>query len=173
MEITKENIEKTLNAELVGKDVGYSNFNFTRVLLKVIRAFAKEAGLNESDFSYNVVKNGSSSATLTYKGMSFGGASFQKQKGKYSHGGYEWTFKKCSVDLWCDDAYSPYFGAGFVGMIQKMEDSLQASADLEAKKLALAKDVFQIVKQAIGAKDDYDVVRFIDYMSKNKYSLCQ
>jgi len=173
MEITKENIEKTLNAELAGKDVGYSNFNFTRALLKIIRAFAKEAGLNESDFSYHVAKSGSSSASLTYKGVSFGVASFQKQKGRYYRGSYEWTFKKCSVDLWCDDVYSPYFGLGFTGMIKKMEDGLQADADLEAKKLALAKDVFQIVKQAINAKDDYDVVRFIDYMSKNKYSLRQ
>ena len=41
MELTGKKLEETLNAELVGKDVGYSHWKFTNALLSVIRIFAK------------------------------------------------------------------------------------------------------------------------------------
>jgi hypothetical protein len=171
MEINRENLEKVLNTELVGKDVGYSHWNFTGALLKIMRIIAKEAGLNENDFSYKA--QGTNSAYLTYKGVSFGDATFQKQKGKYHYGSYEWTFKKCFVNLWCDDRYSHYAGLDFAGMLAKIESDLQSDKDREAKKLAKAKEIFQKIKEELNAKDDYEVTNFIEYMNKNKYSLRQ
>lgn len=171
MELNRETIENVLNVELVGKDVGYSHYSFTSVLLKVMCVLAKEAGLNENYFGYKT--QGANSAYLTYKGVSFGDATFQKQKGKYRYGHYEWTFKKVFVNLWCDDRYSHYAGLDFAGMIAKIESDLQDDKDREAKKLAKAKEVFQMIKEKIGAKDDYEVSYFIEYMNKNRYSLRQ
>ena len=97
MELTGKKLEEILNTELVGRDVGYSYWNFTNALFKIIRILAKEAGLDENAFSSTV--HGTQSAYLTYKGVTFGDATFQKQKGKYCRGGYEWTFKKIFREL--------------------------------------------------------------------------
>ena len=97
MELTGRKLEETLNAELVGKDVGYSHWKFTNALLSVIRIFAKKAGLDENAFSYK--DSGPSSAYLTYRGVSFGDASFQKQRGERRFGSYDWNFKKVFVNL--------------------------------------------------------------------------
>ena len=97
MELTGKKLEEILNTELVGRDVGYSHWNFTNALFKIIRILAKEAGLDENAFSSTV--HGTQSAHLTYRGMIFGDASFQKQKGKYCRGGYEWSFKKIFVNF--------------------------------------------------------------------------
>ena len=170
MEINRENIEKALNAELVGKDVGYSTYSFASAALKVVRLLAKEAGLSENDFSYK--QEGSTNGVyLTYKGVSFGDASFQKQKGKYRYGHYEWTFKKVFVNLWNEGGYSSYKGLAFSEMIAKIDEELAAKKTREQAKLEQAKKVFQKIKEEIGAKDDYAVTDFIEYMSKNRYSL--
>ena len=94
MELTSKKLEEILNTELVGRDVGYSYWNFTNALFKIIRILAKEAGLDENLFSSTV--HGNQSAHLTYRGVIFGDASFQKQKGKYCRGGYEWTMNGLS-----------------------------------------------------------------------------
>ena len=101
MELTSKKIEEVLNAELVGTDVGYSHWHFTNALMKVFRILAKEYNLNENVFSYSVIST--NSVYLTYRGVIFGDASFQKQKGKYCRGGYEWTFKKIFVNLINED----------------------------------------------------------------------
>ena len=171
MELTGKTLEEVLGAELVGKDVGYSYYNFTNMLLRIIRIFAKDAGLKELDFSYKT--QGTNTAYLTYRGVSFGDATFQKQKGKYRYGSYEWTFKKCFVNLWNEDGYSSYKGLTFKGMIAKIDEELAVKKSREDAKLEQAKKVFQKIKEEIGAKDDYEVSSFIEYMNKNRYSLRQ
>lgn len=171
MEITGKNLEEVLNTEVVGKDVGYSHWNFTSALLKVIRILAKDAGLNEDDFSYKA--QGTNSVYLTYKNISFGDVNFQKQKGKYHYGRYEWTFKKIFVNLWNEEGYSSYKGLTFLEMIAKIDEELAVKKSKEQAKLEQAKKVFQKIKEEIGAKDDYEVTSFIEYMNKNKYSLRQ
>ena len=70
MELTSKKLEEILNTELVGRDVGYSYWNFTNTLFKVIRILVKEAGLDENAFSSTV--HGMQSAHLTYRGVIFG-----------------------------------------------------------------------------------------------------
>jgi len=171
MELNGKTLEEVLNTELVGKDVGYSHWNFTGALMKVIRILAKDAGLNELDFSYKT--QGTNSVYLTYKGVSFGDATFQKQKGKYHYGSYEWTFKKIFVNLWNEDGYSSYKGLTFLEMIAKINEELDVKKTREQAKLEQAKQIFQLIKEKIGAKDDYEVSYFIEYMNKNRYSLRQ
>ena len=172
MELTRQKLEEALNAELVGKDVGYSHWNFTGVLLKALRILVKDAGLNETDFSYKV--QSTNSVYLTYKGVSFGEAAFQKQKGKYKYGGYEWTFKKVFVCLWNEDiGYSSYKGLTFLEMINKIDEDLDIKKNKEQAKLEQAKQIFQKIKEEIGAKDDYEVRSFIEYLNKSKYSISQ
>ena len=76
MELTGKKLEEILNTELAGKDVGYSHWNFTNTLLKIIRILAKGAGLDENVFSYK--EQGPSSTYLTYRGVVFGDVSIQK-----------------------------------------------------------------------------------------------
>lgn len=171
MESASKNLERTLSTELVGKDVGYSHWNFTSALLKTVRALAHEAGLNEGDFSYEEQSGKNSAVYLTYKGVVFGEASFQKQKGKYHHGRYDWTFKSVTVNLWSDYEQSRFAGLDLVGIVTTIEDELRAAEDCEAKKLAKAKELFQKIKEELGTEDDYEVARFIEYMNKNRYSI--
>lgn len=169
MELNRKTLEEVLNAELVGKDVGYSHWNFTGALIKILRILAKDAGLNENDFSYK--EQGTNSAYLTYKGVSFGDATFQKQKGKYKYGRYEWTFKKVFVNLWNEDGYSSYKGLTFQEMINKIDEELDVKKTREQAKLEQAKQIFQKIKAELGASDDYEVRSFIEYMNKNRYSI--
>ena len=169
MELTGKKLEEILNTELVGKDVGYSYWNFTNTLLKIIRILVKEAGLDENAFSYK--EQGPSSAYLTYRGVVFGDASFKKQKGKYCHGGYEWTFKKVFVNLANEDGYSSYNGLTFQEMLDRIDEELSAKKSREEAKLEQAKQIFQKIKAELGNVSDYDVVNYIKYMNDNTYSL--
>lgn len=169
MELTGKKLEEILNTELVGKDVGYSHWKFTSALLNVIRIFAKKAGLDENAFSY---KDQSPSSTyLTYRGVIFGDASFQKQKGKYCHGGYEWTFKKVFVNLVNEDGCSSYNGLTFQEMLTRIDEELSAKKSREEAKLEQAKQIFQKIKTELGNVSDYEVVNYIKYMNDNRYSL--
>ena len=169
MELTGKKLEEILNTELVGKDVGYQHWKFTDALLSVIRIFAKKAGLDESAFSYK--DQGQSSAYLTYRGVVFGDASFQKQRGKYCHGGYEWTFKKIFVNLANEDGYSSYNGLTFQEMLDKIDEELLAKKSREEAKLEQAKQFFQKIKTELGTTSDYETVEFIKYMNDHRYSL--
>ena len=169
MEFTGKKLEEILNTELVGKDVGYSYWNFTNILLKIIRILVKEAGLDESAFSCK--EQGPSSAYLTYRGVVFGDASFQKQKGKYCHGGYEWTFKKIFVNLANEDSYSSYNGLTFQEMLDRIDEELSIKKSREEAKLEQAKQIFQKIKSELGNVSDYDVANYIKYMNDNRYSL--
>lgn len=169
MELNRQKLEEVLNTELVGKDVGYSHYTFTSVLLKVLRILAKDAGLSENDFNYKT--QGTNSVYLTYKGVSFGDATFQKQKGKYKYGGYEWTFKKVFVNLWNEDGYSNWKGLTFLEMINKIDEELDIKKNKEQAKLEQAKQIFQKIKAELGTTDNYEVKNFIEYMNKNRYSL--
>ena len=169
MELTGKKLEEILNTELVGKDVGYSHWNFTNTLLKIIRILAKEAGLDENVFSYK--EQGPSSTYLTYRGVVFGDASFQKQKGKYCRGGYEWTFKKIFVNFLNEDGYSSYNGLTFQEMLSRIDEELLAKKSREEMKLEQAKQIFQKIKAELGTTSDYEVVNFIKYMNDHKYSL--
>ena len=169
MELTGKKLEEILNTELVGRDVGYSCWNFTNALFKIIRILAKEAGLDENAFSSTV--HGTQSAHLTYKGVVFGDASFQKQKGKYCRGGYEWSFKKIFVNFFNEDGYSGYNGLTFQEMLNRIDAELLAKKSKEAMKLEQAKQIFQKIKTELGTTSDYEVVEFIKYMNENKYSL--
>lgn len=169
MELTGKKLEEILNTELVGRDVGYSYWNFTNALFKIIRILAKEAGLDENAFSSTV--HGTQSAHLTYRGVIFGDASFQKQKGKYCRGGYEWSFKKIFVNFLNEDGYSSYNGLTFQEMLNRIDEELLAKKSREAMELEQAKQIFQKIKAELGTTSDYDVVEFIKYMNENKYSL--
>lgn len=169
MELTGKKLEEILNTELVGKDVGYSHWKFTNALLRVIRIFAKNAGLDENAFSYK--DQGPSSTYLTYRGVIFGDASFQKQKGKYCHGGYEWTFKKIFVNLVNEDGYSSYEGLTFQEMLDRIDEELLVKKSREEAKLEQAKQIFQKIKTELGNVSDYEVVNYIKYMNDHRYSL--
>ena len=169
MELTSKKLEEILNTELVGRDVGYSYWNFTNALFKIIRILAKEAGLDENAFSYK--EQGPSSAYLTYRGVIFGDASFQKQRGKYCRGGYEWTFKKIFVNFLNEDGCSGYSGLTFQEMLDRIDESLLAKKSREAMKLEQAKQIFQKIKTELGTTSDYETIEFIKYMNENKYSL--
>ena len=169
MELTSKKLEEILNTELVGRDVGYSYWNFTNAIFKIIRILAKEAGLDENAFSSTV--HGNQSAHLTYRGVIFGDASFQKQKGKYCRGGYEWSFKKIFVNFLNDGDYSSYEGLTFQEMLDKIDESLLAKKSKEALKLEQAKQIFQKIKTELGTTSDYETIEFIKYMNDHKYSL--
>ena len=169
MELTGRKLEEILNTELVGRDVGYSYWNFTNALFKVIRILAKEAGLDENAFSYK--EQGPSSTYLTYRGVIFGDASFQKQKGKYCRGGYEWTFKKIFVNFLNEDGYSGYNGLTFQEMLDRIDAELLAKKSRAELKLEQAKQIFQKIKTELGTASDYETIEFIKYMNENKYSL--
>ena len=174
MEFNKETLEKVLNVELVGKDVGYSSWNFVSTVLKIIRICAKKVNLNENDFSYELKRDSNNSVYLTYKGVCFGEAGFQKQKGEYQRGGgYEWTFKKVFIRLYneADSDCPRYKSLTFLEMIAEIESDLQLGKDLEVKKLMKAKEIFQKIKKELDTDNDFEVVHFIEYMNKNKYSL--
>ena len=175
MELTSKKLEEILNTELVGRDVGYSHWNFTNALFKIIRILAKEAGLDENAFNSTV--HGTQSAHLTYKGVVFGDASFQKQKGKYCRGGYEWrlgyewTFKKIFVNFLNEDGYSSYKGLTFQEMLDRIDEELLAKKSRAELKLEQAKQIFQKIKTDLGTTSDYETIEFIKYMNENKYSL--
>ena len=169
MELTGKKLEEILNTELVGRDVGYSYWNFTNALFKIIRILAKEAGLDENLFSSTV--HGNQSAHLTYRGVIFGDASFQKQKGKYCRGGYEWTFKKIFVNFLNEDGYSSYEGLTFQEMLDRIDEELSTKKSREEAKLEQAKQIFQKIKAELGNVSDYEVVNYIKYMNDNRYSL--
>ena len=169
MELTGKKLEETLNAELVGKDVGYSHWKFTNALLNVIRIFAKKAGLDENAFSYK--DSGPSSAYLTYRGVSFGDVSFQKQRGERRFGGYDWNFKKIFVNLVNEDGYSRYNGLTFEEMLTRIDEELSAKKSREEAKLEQAKQIFQKIKAELGTTSDYEVVNYIKYMNDNRYYL--
>ena len=169
MELTGKKLEEVLNTELVGKDVGYSYWNFTNVLFKIIRILAKEAGLDENLFSSTAHSN--QSAHLTYRGVIFGDASFQKQKGKYCRGGYEWNFKKVFVNLVNEDGCSSYSGLTFQEMLDRIDEELSTKKSREEMKLEQAKQIFQNIKAELGNVSDYEVVNYIKYMNDNRYSL--
>ena len=169
MELTGKKLEEILNTELVGRDVGYAYWNFTNALFKIIRILAKEAGLDENAFSYK--EQGPSSAYLTYRGVIFGDASFQKQKGKYCRGGYEWTFKKIFINFLNEDGYSSYNGLTFQEMLDRIDEELSAKKSREEMKLEQAKQIFQKIKAELGNVSDYEVVNYIKYMNDNRYSL--
>lgn len=167
MEITGKKLEEVLNAELVGKDVGYSHWNFTGVVFKVLRILAKDAGLNENDFSYKA--QGTNSAYLTYKNISFGDVTFQKQKGRYKYGRYEWTFKKVFVNLWNEDGYSSYKGLTFLEMIAKIDEELVVKENAAMKQREQAIEIFGMIRDKLGT-DTYGTRNFIEYLSRNRYS---
>ena len=169
MELTGKKLEEVLNAELVGKDVGYSHWKFTNALLSVIRIFAKKAGLDENLFSYK--DQGPSSTYLTYRGVSFGDASFQKQRGERRYGSYDWNFKKVFVNLVNEDGYSSYNGLTFQEMFDRIDEELSAKKSREEAKLEQAKQIFQKIKIELGNVSDYEVVNYIKYMNDNRYSL--
>ena len=169
MELTGKKLEEILNTELVGRDVGYSYWNFTNALFKIIRILAKEVGSDENLFSSTV--HGTQSAHLTYRGVIFGDASFQKQKGKYCRGGYEWTFKKIFVNFLNEDGYSSYNGLTFQEMLDRIDEELLAKKSRAELKLEQAKQIFQKIKTELGTASDYETIEFIKYMNENKYSL--
>jgi hypothetical protein len=169
MELTGKKLEEVLNAELVGKDVGYSNWKFANALLGVIRIFAKKAGLDENLFNYK--DGGPSSAYLTYRDVSFGDASFQKQRGKYHYGNYDWSFKKVFVNLINEDGYSRYNGLTFEEMLNRIDEDLSAKKLRDEAKLEQAKQIFQKIKAELGTKSDYEVIDYIKYLNDHKYSL--
>ena len=169
MELTGKKLEEILNTELVGKDVGYSYWNFTNTLLKIIRIFAKNAGLDENAFSYK--DQGPSSTYLTYRGVVFGDASFQKQRGERRYGSYDWNFKKIFVNFLNEDGYSSYNGLTFQEMLDRIDEELSAKKSREEAKLEQAKQIFQKIKSELGTTSDYEVIEFIKYMNENKYSL--
>ena len=169
MELTGKKLEEILNTELVGTDVVYSHWHFTTTLMKVFNILAKEYNLNEKVFNYTVIS--ANSVYLTYRGVIFGEASFQKQKGKYRGGRYEWTFKKTFVNFLNEDNCSNYNGLTFKEMIDRIDTELSVKKYNEEAKLEKAKQIFQKIKEELRTTNDFEVINFIKYMNENKYSL--
>ena len=169
MELTSKKLEEILNAELVGRDVGYSYWNFTNALFKIIRILAKEAGLDENLFSSTV--HGTQSAHLTYRGVIFGDASFQKQKGKYCRGGYERAGERIFVKFVSEDGESSQNGLTCQEMLDRIDEELLAKKSRAELKLEQAKQIFQKIKTELGTTSDYETIEFIKYMNDHKYSL--
>ena len=169
MELTGKKLEEVLNTELVGKDVGYQHWKFTDALLSIIRIFAKKAGLDENAFSYK--EQGPSSVYLTYRGVVFGDASFQKQRGERRFGSYDWNFKKIFVNFLNEDGCSSYSWLTFQEMLNKIDEELLAKKSREEAKLEQAKQIFQKIKTELGTTSDYETVEFIKYMNDHRYSL--
>ena len=169
MELTGKKLEEVLNTELVGKDVGYQHWKFTDALLSIIRIFAKKAGLDENAFSYK--EQGPSSVYLTYRGVVFGDASFQKQRGERRFGSYDWNFKKIFVNFLNEDGCSSYSWLTFQEMLNKIDEELSAKKSREEAKLEQAKQIFQKIKTELGTTSDYETVEFIKYMNDHRYSL--
>lgn len=174
MELTGSKLEDYLSIELVGKDVGYSDYKFTSALSKILSIIARETGLNDYDFGMRT--QSTNSVYLTYKGVYFGNAAFQKQRGnRCRYGGYDWTFKKVAVNLYNEYGYSNYKGLTLKEMINKIDNDLSAKKskeeEREEERLEQARQIFKKIKEELGAKDDYEVSYFIEYMNKNRYSL--
>ena len=169
MELTGKKLEEVLNTELVGKDIGYSHCKFTSTLLSVIRIFAKKAGLDESAFSCK--EQGQSSAYLTYRGVVFGDASFQKRRGERHFGSYDWNFKKIFVNFLNEDGCSSYSGLPFEEMLARIDEELLAKKSREEAKLEQAKQIFQKIKAELGTTSDYEVIDCIKYLNDHRYSL--
>ena len=169
MELTGIKLEEILNTELVGKDVGYSHWKFTSTLFKVICILVKEAGLDENAFSYK--DSGPNSAHLTYRGVSFGDVSFQKQRGERHYGSYDWNFKKIFVNFLNEEGCSSYSGLTFQEMLDRIDEELSTKKSREEAKLEQAKQIFQKIKTELGTTSDYETVEFIKYMNDHRYSL--
>ena len=169
MELTSKKLEEILNTELVGRDVGYSYWNFTNAIFKIIHILAKEAGLDENAFSSTAHSN--QSAHLTYRGVIFGDVSFQKQRCEYRRGGYEWTFKKIFVNFLNEDGCSGYSGLTFQEMLNRIDAEILAKKSRAELKLEQAKQIFQKIKTELGTASDYETIEFIKYMNDNRYSL--
>ena len=171
MELTGKKLEEILKAELVGKEVGYSNYTFYYTVNRVVQAVAKEierdpASFGVKDYRY-ISKN---TVGITYMGSTIGEASFKKQKGKYKYGGYEWTFKDIQVLLYNESGYY-YTGLTFDEMLTKVYQDNQKAQDKEAQKLEQAKRIFQKIKEELGTTSNYEVKNFIEYMNSKRYSL--
>ena len=170
MELTQEKLEQILNTELVGKDIGYSHWTLSGVALRVIRILAKDAGLNEYDFNYDIYKGSNNTISLTYKKHSFGEVSFKKKKGKYHYGRYEWTFDKIFVNFWNRSSYASYNGMTFQQMLDAIDAEVIKSEKAKEDKKAHGKKVIKLLKDTYNL-DDYGVRQLIDYLNSNKYSL--
>ena len=70
-----------------------------------------------------------------------------------------------------ESGYSSYKGLTFLEMINKIDEELDIKKNKEQAKLEQAKQIFKKIKEELGAKGDYEVIYFIEYMNKNRYSL--
>lgn len=177
MEITGKKLEEILKADLVGKDVGYSNYNFGHTVLEVVMYSAKEVQRAPDSFSIKYYSHSPNTVGITYMNTTIGEVSFKKQKGtkygKSRYGSYDWTFKDIQVILYNESDYSSYAGLTFDEMLTKVYQDNQTAEQKAKAKLEQAKQIFQMIKEELGAKDDYEVTSFIEYMNKNRYSLRQ
>ena len=170
MELKSNEFEKMLDEKLIGKDVGYSHWNFSSAVITLIRQLATNAGLKESDFTYEQAHTYNNTIYLRYKGASFGEASFKKMQGNYKYGHYEWVFRKCYISFWNDSQYSSYKGLTFQEMLDQITSEKEAVINREAKKLEQAKEIFKLIQEKLGT-DACGTRAFIDYMNQKRYSL--
>ena len=170
MNFTGKEFEDQLKEELVGKNVGYSCWEFDYQVSTRFIAKMKELGFKETDFGTRKQPSANHGTYLTYRGESIGEVVFKKQKGSYKYGSYEWTFKNFSVNLWNEDNCSQFRGKTFAEMLQAIDELLDKRANTEAKKLEQAKEIFQTIKDKLGT-DDYGARQFIEFLDKKKYLL--
>ena len=165
MNLTPETIKAELLAEFKDKKVGYSTYDVDSAIGRVVRAAAEEAGLNPLDFSASKSKHSNWTVDITYKRHTIGGVDIKRSKGK-TH--YNWFGS--STD-YCYKDFCVWLAEDLDKEIAEIDASIARATDREAARLALAKGVFAEIKKQIGAKDDYEVRSFIEYMNKVKYSL--
>lgn len=174
MEITGKQLEDVLTKELVGQDVGYSNYKFSSAAIKAIRALADQAGFGGNNFTLEEQSSGSTTFYIQYKNNSIGTITYKKQRGNFNRGYfgsvgyYDWTFKEIKVSFWNETGTMK---SSFQQALYKIDEKINKIADEEANRLKLAKQAYEFIKDLIDAEDKYDVTSFIKFMNEKRYEL--
>lgn len=162
MNFSELELKLYLNKELVGKDFGY---NWDWDVTKVFRAFVKEHGLDESDFSvsrYGIDRRRAQGQTcfIVYKNkQELGYIEAKKLKGAHHYswgGGYnDWTFKDFGVVFYAKD-----FDTAVDVAKQRMIDKENA----ETKMQNDAVELYKVAQEKFGPNARY----VVEYL-KNHY----
>jgi hypothetical protein len=171
----KKQLEQLLKFELIGTDIGFCNSDILFRIIKIVRQFFSDKGLDATHISYRNHKDSKNSITLTYKNIGFGEVIFKKKKGKYNSsyfgkGHYDWTCSKITLNFFNENEYSCFPGLTFDEMIENIEQQIIEQKNNENAKKLRAKEAFKLLKETFNL-NDYETRDFIKYIDNNRYSL--